>query len=159
RTSHFKKYARWWKCRKPVYRLARAPPVAAFCPRRCPPRSTVHSQGGHRCIFMSGKGGLMVYVRLARDWTEADGARHALGAMVDVDAATLAELGAAGTVSEPADLPGGLAGAGGRLSTGGGGTGGQGGETGGGSGGGSGGSGGTGGGGGDSPDGGWAGPS
>ncbi len=101
----------------------------------------------------------MVYVRLARDWTDADGARHAAGAMVDVDAATLAELEAAGTVSEPADLPGGLAGAGARLSTGGGGTGGQGGETGGGSGGGSGGSGGTGGGGGDSPDGGWAGPS
>ena len=80
----------------------------------------------------------MVYVRLARDWTDADGARHAAGAMVDVDAATLAELEAAGTVSEPADLPGGLAGAGARLSTGGGGTGGQG-ETGGGSGGGSGG--------------------
>lgn len=98
----------------------------------------------------------MVYVRLARDWTDSDGARHAAGAMVDVDAGTLAELEAVGTVSEPADLPGELVSAGARLSAGNGGTGGQGGETGGGS---DGGTGGDEGGDGESPDGGWAGPS
>lgn len=43
----------------------------------------------------------MVYVKLAQDWTDQHGARHAAGGMVDVDAGTLAELEAAGTVSEP----------------------------------------------------------
>lgn len=98
----------------------------------------------------------MVYVRLAQDWTDADGARHAAGAMVDVDAGTLAELEAAGTVAEPSYLPNELVNAGARLTAGGGGggTGGQDGESGGGSSGGNSGDGGD----GESPDGGWAGP-
>jgi hypothetical protein len=41
----------------------------------------------------------MVYVRLARDWTDSTGAAHAAGEMVDVDAVTLAELEATGVVS------------------------------------------------------------
>jgi hypothetical protein len=41
----------------------------------------------------------MVYVRLARDWTDATGAAHAAGDMVDVDAVTLAELEATGVVT------------------------------------------------------------
>jgi hypothetical protein len=43
----------------------------------------------------------MVYVRLARDWTDQVGALHGAGDLVDVDAITLAELEAAGTVGEP----------------------------------------------------------
>lgn len=41
----------------------------------------------------------MVYVRLARDWTDGNGTAHAAGESVDVDAATLAELEAAGIVA------------------------------------------------------------
>lgn len=44
----------------------------------------------------------MVYVRLARDWTDPSGNRHEAGDMVDVDAATLATLEAGGIVEEPA---------------------------------------------------------
>jgi hypothetical protein len=40
----------------------------------------------------------MVYVRLARDWTDATGAPHHSGDMVNVDAVTLAELEATGVV-------------------------------------------------------------
>ncbi|HEY8472481.1 MAG TPA: hypothetical protein VIL37_07565 [Natronosporangium sp.] len=42
----------------------------------------------------------MVYVRLAQDWTDANGAAHQAGEMVDVDAATLARLEASGIVAE-----------------------------------------------------------
>jgi hypothetical protein len=41
----------------------------------------------------------MVYVRLAQDWTDGDGVDRAAGDMVDVDAVTLAELEADGTVA------------------------------------------------------------
>jgi hypothetical protein len=41
----------------------------------------------------------MVYVRLARDWTDGGGAAHGAGDMVDVDAVTLAELEADGVVA------------------------------------------------------------
>ena len=41
----------------------------------------------------------MVYVRLAHDWTDATGAEHHAGEMVDVDAVTLAELEATGVVA------------------------------------------------------------
>ncbi len=41
----------------------------------------------------------MVYVRLARDWTDSTGAPHHAGDMVDVDAVTLAELEATGVVA------------------------------------------------------------
>src|SRR5690606_31394390 len=40
----------------------------------------------------------MVYVRLAKEWTDGDGTTHSAGDMVDVDAATLAELEASGIV-------------------------------------------------------------
>jgi hypothetical protein len=43
----------------------------------------------------------MVYVRLAQDWTDSSGTEHSAGAMVDVDAATLATLEATGVVAEP----------------------------------------------------------
>ncbi|SCL23400.1 hypothetical protein [Micromonospora inyonensis] len=42
----------------------------------------------------------MVYVRLNTEWTDGDGVNHAAGETVDVDAATLAELQAAGVVTE-----------------------------------------------------------
>jgi hypothetical protein len=45
----------------------------------------------------------MVYVRLAKDWSDGDGTVHAAGTMVDVDAATLAELEADGTVAASGD--------------------------------------------------------
>jgi hypothetical protein len=52
----------------------------------------------------------MVYVRLARDWTDGGGAAHDAGDMVDVDAVTLAELEADGVVAcadrEPDNAPG-----------------------------------------------------
>jgi hypothetical protein len=41
----------------------------------------------------------MVYVRLEKDWTDQAGVAHAAGASVDVDAATLAQLQADGTVA------------------------------------------------------------
>jgi hypothetical protein len=41
----------------------------------------------------------MVYVRLARDWTDTTGAGHTAGDMVDVDAVTLAELEESGVVT------------------------------------------------------------
>jgi len=41
----------------------------------------------------------MVYVRLARDWTDRGGAAHGAGDMVDVDAVTLAELEGDGVVA------------------------------------------------------------
>ncbi|NJC69722.1 hypothetical protein HC031_08310 [Planosporangium thailandense] len=40
----------------------------------------------------------MVYVRLARDWTDDEGLEHDAGDMVDVDAVTLAQLEADGVV-------------------------------------------------------------
>jgi hypothetical protein len=43
----------------------------------------------------------MVYVRLERDWTDPEGRSHSAGALVDVDAGTLAELEAEGIVAEP----------------------------------------------------------
>jgi hypothetical protein len=43
----------------------------------------------------------MVYVRLAKDWTDGNGTKHSAGDMVDVDAATLAELEASGIVEGP----------------------------------------------------------
>lgn len=42
----------------------------------------------------------MVYVRLEKQWTDADGTGHSAGDMVDVDAATLAKLQAEGVVGE-----------------------------------------------------------
>lgn len=42
----------------------------------------------------------MVYVQLDSEWTDADGVTHVAGDMVDVDAATLAELQASGVVNE-----------------------------------------------------------
>jgi hypothetical protein len=52
----------------------------------------------------------MVYVRLARGWTDAGGADHGAGDLVDVDAITLAELEADGVVAaadgEPESWPG-----------------------------------------------------
>jgi hypothetical protein len=42
----------------------------------------------------------MVYVRLAQQWTDQQGTEHAPDTMVDVDAATLAELEAVGVVAE-----------------------------------------------------------
>ncbi|HZN76320.1 MAG TPA: hypothetical protein VFC00_32235 [Micromonosporaceae bacterium] len=41
----------------------------------------------------------MVYVRLAKDWTDGNGTAHEAGEMVDVDAGTLAELEASGVVT------------------------------------------------------------
>ena len=41
----------------------------------------------------------MVYVRLAQNWTDDSGNQHSAGDMVDVDAAKLAELEAAGIVA------------------------------------------------------------
>ncbi len=41
----------------------------------------------------------MVYVRLARGWTDDEGAAYAAGDMVDIDAVTLAELEAEGVVA------------------------------------------------------------
>ena len=41
----------------------------------------------------------MVYVRLDRNWTDRSGTSHATGDVVDVDAATLAELEADGVVA------------------------------------------------------------
>lgn len=43
----------------------------------------------------------MVYVKLERSWTDPAGTTHDAGAMVDVDAGTLASLQANGTVTEP----------------------------------------------------------
>lgn len=40
----------------------------------------------------------MVYVRLEQAWTDGEGVSHSAGDMVDVDAATLAELQAEGVV-------------------------------------------------------------
>jgi hypothetical protein len=53
----------------------------------------------------------MVYVRLARKWVDGTGASHSAGDMVDVDAATLAQLEESGVVT-PVDEDGtdGLAG-------------------------------------------------
>jgi hypothetical protein len=59
----------------------------------------------------------MVYVRLAQDWTDAGGVAHTAGAMVDVDAVTLAELEASGVVTE-SDPPPALGGDGGSTDTG-----------------------------------------
>ena len=48
----------------------------------------------------------MVYVRLEREWTDGDGVGHSSGDMIDVDAATLAKLQAAGIVGgEGSDRP------------------------------------------------------
>ena len=47
----------------------------------------------------------MVYVRLARDWTDVGGADHGAGDLVDVDAVTLAELEADGVVATADDEP------------------------------------------------------
>lgn len=47
----------------------------------------------------------MVYVRLAKDWTDGTGAAHDAGDMVDVDAVTLAELEATGVVAGPVSVP------------------------------------------------------
>jgi hypothetical protein len=41
----------------------------------------------------------MVYVRLARKWVDGTGASHCAGDMVDVDAATLAQLEQSGVVT------------------------------------------------------------
>lgn len=41
----------------------------------------------------------MVYVRLAKDWTDGNGSAHEAGDSVDVDAATLAELESQGIVT------------------------------------------------------------
>lgn len=43
----------------------------------------------------------MVYVRLELAWTDEAGTYHPAGAMVDVDAATLATLQEEGVVAEP----------------------------------------------------------
>ncbi|MDG4788854.1 hypothetical protein O7626_23500 [Micromonospora sp. WMMD1102] len=49
----------------------------------------------------------MVYVRLEKEWTDGDGVGHSSGDMIDVDAATLAKLQAAGIVGgENPDWPG-----------------------------------------------------
>jgi hypothetical protein len=48
----------------------------------------------------------MVNVRLDREWMDGDGAPHAAGDMVDIDAATLARLEADGVVTSR-DGPGG----------------------------------------------------
>jgi hypothetical protein len=40
----------------------------------------------------------VVYVRLEQEWTDGEGVSHSAGEMVDVDAATLADLQAKGTV-------------------------------------------------------------
>jgi hypothetical protein len=45
----------------------------------------------------------MVYVRLAKEWSDSEGTVHDAGTMVDVDAGTLAELEAAGIVAGPGD--------------------------------------------------------
>lgn len=42
----------------------------------------------------------MVYVRLNGEWTDTDGVSHGAGETVDVDPTTLAELQAAGLVTE-----------------------------------------------------------
>jgi len=42
----------------------------------------------------------VVYVRLEQDWTDPQGNQHQAGAMVDVDAGTLAQLQADGIVGE-----------------------------------------------------------
>lgn len=42
----------------------------------------------------------MVYVRLDSEWTDGQGVHHSAGEMVDVDAATLANLQAKGIVGE-----------------------------------------------------------
>ncbi|MPZ28898.1 MAG: hypothetical protein GEV12_21490 [Micromonosporaceae bacterium] len=52
----------------------------------------------------------MVYVRLERDWTDTEGNHHPAGAMVDVDAGTLAQLQAQGVVSEQVTPDGGWVG-------------------------------------------------
>jgi hypothetical protein len=49
----------------------------------------------------------MVYVRLAQGWTDSAGTAHDAGAMVDVDAATLAGLEASGVVAEAGSSLGG----------------------------------------------------
>jgi hypothetical protein len=55
----------------------------------------------------------MVYVRLERSWTDDAGTTHEAGAMVDVDAGTLAGLQADGTVSESGGNGSGRGGSGG----------------------------------------------
>ncbi len=55
----------------------------------------------------------MVYVRLARDWTDGTGASHHAGDMVDVDAVTLAELEATGVVTPSGEWVGPTGGTGG----------------------------------------------
>ncbi|HEX5541835.1 MAG TPA: hypothetical protein VFX60_09765 [Micromonospora sp.] len=51
-------------------------------------------------------GGAIVHVRLEKEWTDGTGKTHAAGDMVDVDAATLAELQAIGIISEEANWAG-----------------------------------------------------
>jgi|HigsolmetaAR206D_1030411.scaffolds.fasta_scaffold01252_8 hypothetical protein len=48
----------------------------------------------------------MVYVRLEKEWTDGDGVGHSAGDMIDVDAATLAKLQAAGIVAGEGVEPG-----------------------------------------------------
>lgn len=59
----------------------------------------------------------MVYVRLARDWTDRSGSARRGGELVDVDAVTLAELEQSGVVASaersPAGEPAAVEGAGG----------------------------------------------
>ena len=45
-------------------------------------------------------------VKLARDWTDATGAAHAAGDIVEVDTVTLAELEATGVVADSKDWAG-----------------------------------------------------
>ena len=49
----------------------------------------------------------MVYVRLEKEWTDGEGLGHSAGEMVDVDAATLADLQAKGIVGEKGESGGG----------------------------------------------------
>jgi hypothetical protein len=44
-----------------------------------------------------------VQVKLARDWTDATGAEHTSGDLVEVDSVTLAELEATGVVAAAED--------------------------------------------------------
>ncbi|ROT31293.1 hypothetical protein [Micromonospora sp. HM5-17] len=48
----------------------------------------------------------MVYVRLEKEWTDGNGVGHSAGDMIDVDAATLAKLQAAGIVAGESAEPG-----------------------------------------------------
>lgn len=47
----------------------------------------------------------MTQVRLERDWTDQDGNQHPVGALIEVDAGTLAELQAQGIVADPDGHP------------------------------------------------------